>query len=51
MKKSKKPCKKKFCKACDRGVIIDGKAYCINEVRSAICKDFYPREKTTGSVR
>ncbi len=44
MKNSKKPCKKKFCKVCDRGVIIDGKAHCIKEVRAS-CPSFYPKEK------
>lgn len=50
MKKSKKSCKKKFCKACDNAVVVNGKAYCMVEVRT-ICPSFYPKEKTTGSVR
>ena len=45
MGKSKKFCKKKFCKGCDHGVVINGKAYCISEIRSSACKNFYPKEK------
>ncbi len=45
MGKSKKLCKKKFCKGCDHGVVINGKAYCISEIRSSACKNFYPKEK------
>ena len=45
MEKSKKSCKKKFCKACRFSVVINGKAYCINEIRSSACKNFNPKEK------
>lgn len=45
MGKSKKLCKKKFCKVCEYGVVVGGKAYCRVEIRSSACKDFYPKEK------
>lgn len=40
MGKSKKSCKKKFCKACRFSVVIGGKVKCSRVIQERYCKTF-----------